>query len=163
MGLYLLMLMNVKLLYHSIKPWILIWKLCWIWGYHSWNSEEFCLLECRAMWSCESQQTFRKIISPPFLRSKNKPMKNPVCFMLVPCLAYFSNLNMEVIRSTEISIIFNWTTRGYTPEDRTLHSHRRENLRFNCSYYNIIIIQYLLLRKFMCAKLGLPFRRNYVQ
>jgi hypothetical protein len=140
MGLYLLMLMNVKWLYYTIKPWILIWKFCWIWGYHSWNFEEFCLLECRAILSSESQQTLRRNTSHPFLRPNNKPMKNPVCFILVPGLAYFSNLKMKVIRSSEMFVIFNRTTRGYTPEDRTLHRHRCENLQFNCNSYNMIIL-----------------------
>jgi hypothetical protein len=36
---------------------------------------------------------------------------------------------MEAIYSSETSVDFQRTTRRYTPEDRTLHDHRYENLR----------------------------------
>jgi hypothetical protein len=44
------------------------------------------------------------------------------------CFAYPSNLKMEATCSSETSADFQWTTWGYTPEDRTLHNHRCENL-----------------------------------
>jgi hypothetical protein len=61
------------------------------------------------------------------------------CFTLVSCLAYSSILKMETIFSSETSVHFQRTTRRYVPEDRTLHNHRCENLKFqnneeNCGY-----------------------------
>jgi hypothetical protein len=57
------------------------------------------------------------------------------CSMLDSCMAYSSNLKMEATCSFETSVDFQWTTRRYIPEDRTLCDHRRENLK---SYtYNV--------------------------
>jgi hypothetical protein len=39
--------------------------------------EDFYLLGCNAVWSVESQATFRRNMSPPSLRQKNKPRKKP--------------------------------------------------------------------------------------
>jgi hypothetical protein len=43
---------------------------------------------------------------------------------LVSCSAFSSNLNMEVTCSSETSVDFQWTTRRYIAEGRTLHKHR---------------------------------------
>jgi hypothetical protein len=51
------------------------------------------------------------------------------CFMLLSCSAYFLTLKMEAICSSEKSVHFQWTTRRYIPEDRTLHNHCCENLK----------------------------------
>jgi hypothetical protein len=44
-------------------------------------------------------------------------------------LADFSTLNMEAIRSSEMSVQSTTSTRRHTPEDGILYSHRRENLK----------------------------------
>jgi hypothetical protein len=49
--------------------------------------------------------------------------------MLVSCSAYPSTLNMKATFSSETSVSFQRTTRRYMPEHRTLHNHRRENLK----------------------------------
>jgi hypothetical protein len=41
-------------------------------------------------------------------------------FMLVSCLAYSSTLKMEATCCSEMSVDFQWTTRHYIPEHRTL-------------------------------------------
>jgi hypothetical protein len=38
-------------------------------------------------------------------------------------------LNTVATFSSETWVDFQWTTRGYIPEDRTLHNHRSENLK----------------------------------
>jgi hypothetical protein len=53
---------------------------------------------------------------------------------LVSRLAYSSTLNMEVTRSSEMSVDFQWTIRRCVPEDRTVHNHSCENRR---SYIDI--------------------------
>jgi hypothetical protein len=71
--------------------------------------------------------TFRRNISPPPSGS-NKPSSIPVwkqvtvhAFTLVSCSAY-STLKVEVVRSSKMSVHFQWTTRCYIPEDNsTLH------------------------------------------
>jgi hypothetical protein len=42
------------------------------------------------------------------------------CFMLVSCVAYFSNLKMEKTCSFESSVYFQQTARRYIPEDKIL-------------------------------------------
>jgi hypothetical protein len=54
----------------------------------------------------------------------------PPAFTLVSCLAYPSNLKMEATCSSQTSVDFQRTTRRYIPEDRTLHNHRCENLKY---------------------------------
>jgi hypothetical protein len=54
----------------------------------------------------------------------------PPVFTLVSCFAYYSNLKMEAAHSSENSIDFQRTKRYYIPEDRTVHNHRCENLKF---------------------------------
>jgi hypothetical protein len=46
------------------------------------------------------------------------------------CLAYSSTLKTEAKWSSEMSVVFQRTTRRYMMlEDRTLHNHRFENLK----------------------------------
>jgi hypothetical protein len=54
-------------------------------------------------------------MSPPSSGSKDS-----AGYLLVSCLAYTSTLKMEAVRSSETSVDFQWTTRRYIPEDRTL-------------------------------------------
>jgi hypothetical protein len=44
-------------------------------------------------------------------------------------LAYCSTLKMEAIHYSETKADFQWTTRHYIAEDRTLHNHSCENLK----------------------------------
>jgi hypothetical protein len=50
---------------------------------------------------------------------------------LVSCLAFSLALKMEAIYSSDTSLVFQWTTWRYIPEDVTLHNHRCKNLRVN--------------------------------
>jgi hypothetical protein len=50
-------------------------------------------------------------------------------FTLIFFLAYSSTLKMEAICSSEISVGFKCTTRGYIPEDSTLQNHCSENVK----------------------------------
>jgi hypothetical protein len=59
--------------------------------------EELYLPDSNAMWSVETQPTFRRNMSPPL----------PSAFALGSCSAYFSTLRMEVICSSETPIHFN--------------------------------------------------------
>jgi hypothetical protein len=59
------------------------------------------------------------------------------CVLLASCLAYSSTLNMYAACSSETSVAFYRTTRGYIPEDSTLHSHRCVNLKFNKIVINL--------------------------
>jgi hypothetical protein len=89
------------------------------------NEEEYRLLGYNAMWFVESQPTFRRSMLLPSSGSKNKPSKKPVFashFMLVSCLVYFSTLKMEATCFSGKSVHFQWTTRRYIPEDKTLHN-----------------------------------------
>jgi hypothetical protein len=42
------------------------------------------------------------------------------CFMLLFWLAYYVTVKMEATRSLETSADYQWTTKYYIPEDRTL-------------------------------------------
>jgi len=42
---------------------------------------------------------------------------------------WFIALMMEAVRTSEMSVNFNMTTRRYIPEDNRLHTRRRENLK----------------------------------
>jgi hypothetical protein len=53
------------------------------------------------------------------------------CFLLVFCLAYSSNLQIEVIHSSETPVYFYRTTRCYNPDDHALHCYQCENLKSN--------------------------------
>jgi hypothetical protein len=50
------------------------------------------------------------------------------CFMLISCLHYSLTLQIEAIRSSDTSIVFE-PLHGLIPEDRTLHSDRCESLK----------------------------------
>jgi hypothetical protein len=91
---------------------------------------EYHLLGYNAVYSVESQPTFRWNISPP---SSETTVKAELClspaFTLVSCSAYSSILKMEAISSTEMSVDFQRTARRYIPEDSTLRNKRCENLK----------------------------------
>jgi hypothetical protein len=50
------------------------------------------------------------------------PQKAELFFILVSCLGYSSTLEMEATCFSETSVDFEWTTRRYIPEGRTLHN-----------------------------------------
>jgi hypothetical protein len=56
------------------------------------------------------------------------------CLLLVSCLACSSNLKMEAICSSAMSVDFHRTTPHYIPEDITIHRHRCVNLKTNMAY-----------------------------
>jgi hypothetical protein len=92
---------------------------------------------------------FRRSTSSPSSGMKSKPSKKPAllaaCFMLFSCLAYYLTLKMEVTRFSDMSVIFQWTTWYYIPEDRTpghfpfLHYHT-----LNSETLHILSTEYLL-------------------
>jgi hypothetical protein len=88
------------------------------------RDEELYLLRYEAVWSVESQPTFRRNISPP------AELCLPAAFTLVFCPAYFSTLRMESICYSETSVDFQRTTRRYIPEDSTLHNYRCGSLKY---------------------------------
>jgi hypothetical protein len=51
------------------------------------------------------------------------------CFMRVSCLAYSSTLKMEATFFSEASVNFQWTTRCYITEGRTVDKHPCESLK----------------------------------
>jgi hypothetical protein len=70
-------------------------------------------------------------------RARNQSESNlclPPTFMLVSCSAYSSALKMEAICSSGTSVDSQRTTRGYIPEDGTLHNHRCENRKSYIGY-----------------------------
>jgi hypothetical protein len=82
---------------------------CNIWDSHSGCYEEFCLLECNAVWALLG-----------------------ICFTLISYLAYSSALNLEATSSTETSEDFQRSTRRYISEDITLqYVYNSEYLYFN--------------------------------
>jgi hypothetical protein len=60
-----------------------------------------------------------------------------VCFMLVSCLAYSLTLKMESICSPEMSVGFHLTTWHFIAEEKTLRSHRLENLNSNLIHVDL--------------------------
>jgi hypothetical protein len=62
--------------------------------------------------------------------SQTKNLLLDTCLMLVSCIAYSSTLKMEAMCSSETSGYFQRTTHRYIPENRTLHNHSCENLKF---------------------------------
>jgi hypothetical protein len=80
--------------------------------------EEFCLLGYNTVYSVKSQPKFRRSISPPSSGNqregggKQSPDSWP----------------------SETSVVFQLSTRRYIPEDRTLHNHRCENLKFSYTH-----------------------------
>jgi hypothetical protein len=81
--------------------------------------------------------SLRMNMSPPSSGS-NKSCKKPpwkhVASKLVSCLA--STQKIDEMCSSKTSVDFQRTTRRYTPEDRTLHNHRCEDLK---SYIALIV------------------------
>jgi hypothetical protein len=95
---------------------------------------------CRSIQS-ENQPTYREKISFLYSGLKSKPSKKRrdllAAFLLLG-LAYFSTLTIEAIFSSETSVHFLYTTRGYITQDRNLRSHRCENLqsyKLNCIFH----------------------------
>jgi hypothetical protein len=68
-------------------------------------------------------------MSPPFSELKMVVLL-ATCFTQVSCLAYSLTLKMEAIWSSKMYVAFQQTAWRYIPEDRTLHHHCRENLKF---------------------------------
>jgi hypothetical protein len=124
--------------------------------------EESYLLGYKAVWSVESQPTFRRKMSPPHSGSKIKPSKktgwkqvvsrlyafialcyagcSPPVFTLVSCLDCSSTLKMEAKFSSETSVDFQRTARSYIPQYRTLHNRRFENLKSYIFIWSVIHI-----------------------
>jgi hypothetical protein len=50
--------------------------------------------------------------------------------LLVPCLAYYTTLNTEVICSSDISGALK-TSQHYNPEDHIIHSHQHKYQKSN--------------------------------
>jgi hypothetical protein len=89
--------------------------------------------------------TFRRNISSPSSGPKSKEARNrenqtaiSPCHMLllVSCLAYSSTVKMGAICSSKTPGFYR-TTRRHNSEDRTLHSHRLENLNSNTVNYGL--------------------------
>jgi hypothetical protein len=79
------------------------------------------------MQSIDSRDVPEKHIASTFSVEKKakeetslKQVASRTSFMLVSCLAYFSNLKMEATCSSETSVDFQRTTRRYVPEDKAL-------------------------------------------
>jgi hypothetical protein len=78
-----------------------------------------------AVYSDESPQMW-----PPSSKQEtgNRILLGP-CFILISCLAYFSDLMMMAICSSETSVDVHQATLFWAPDDRNLHSHRWEDLK----------------------------------
>jgi hypothetical protein len=72
-----------------------------------------------AVFSVESQPTFRRNMPPSSPVSKNKQTLSPP-FTLVYCSAYFFTLKMEAVCPSDTSVNTQRTTRRYIPQDGTL-------------------------------------------
>jgi hypothetical protein len=59
-------------------------------------------------------------------------------------LKFSSTLRMEAICSSETSAEYQRTTRHYISEDRTLHNHRCENLRFHWLTLFIFFVSFFI-------------------
>jgi hypothetical protein len=64
-------------------------------------------------------------------------------FMLVSCLANYSTLKIKATCSSETSVDFERTTRGYITEYNTLHNHRFENLKSYIAKYLFSLLRTL--------------------
>jgi hypothetical protein len=95
------------------------------------NSEQF--MDWHSFSHCTVQITVyrRKMSSSVFWDMSCSPLYVNRClrallatwFMLVSCMVYSATLKMEATSSSETSVDFQWTTRRYIPENRTLHNH----------------------------------------
>jgi hypothetical protein len=89
--------LTVSVLYICLSSTSVPYFKCRIWSSHSVCYELFCLLGYNFVYYVESQPTFRRNNSPPYLLS--------VCFVLVSCMAYSLNLKAKVT-SSETSVHF---------------------------------------------------------
>jgi hypothetical protein len=107
---------------------------------------EYFLPGCDAMYSGTGSPTFRRNILHSSSRSDSKLARklarNREQEELV---AYCPTLKKKAVCSSETSVNSYWTTRRYMPEDVTLHSDRRENLKSvmlsffkRCLYLNML-------------------------
>jgi hypothetical protein len=65
-------------------------------------------------------------------------------FVLVPCLSSSSStLKMRETCPSETSVDFQWITRYYIPEDRTLHIHRYEKLESHLLFWTLCISDFI--------------------
>jgi hypothetical protein len=84
---------------------------------------------------------FRRNVSPPFSRTRNKPSKKSAgratSFMFVSCLVYSSTLKMKATCSSETPTEFQRTARRYIPRDRTLSNTfvREQNPNLGALFY----------------------------
>jgi hypothetical protein len=146
---------SINVTFHSTEIWLLIsYSLCTHWTDKHTAAETICLLRAtcffftlitriitflrhvqkllitlgnNAMYSAESQLTFRRSISPPSSGSKNKPSH------LLPrwYLARFILRPWRWKRNVppKHRLAFKRTARRYMPEGSTLHNHCCENLK----------------------------------
>jgi hypothetical protein len=70
---------------------------------------------------------------PRKLRAENRAL-HAAKFLLITCLTYCLTLKMEAVWSSETSVILYWNTRRHISGDGTLHSHHREDLKFNAIF-----------------------------
>jgi hypothetical protein len=88
--------------------------------------EEFCLLRYNAVWSSESQSTFRRIIWPPSTELKSKPSKKQAWNR--------QQKQMKAICSSKLSVFTG--LHGVISEETTFHRHRCKNLKFYIYWAN---------------------------
>jgi hypothetical protein len=87
-------------------------NICGIWGSHSGDYEEYCLLGYNYMLSVESQPKFQSNILLPSSESINKLSMKPAwsclppAFVLVSCFVYSLTLKTETICSSEMLFDF---------------------------------------------------------
>jgi hypothetical protein len=76
-------------------------------GSHGGDYEEFCLLG--------NQSTFRRNISPPLSRSKNKTSEVLYCLLHIDFLLDISTVNMEAMCSSETSVYIHHIAQRTSP------------------------------------------------
>jgi hypothetical protein len=112
-----------------------IFLFCRIWGSPSGGYEEWYLLGYKVVYSVESKPMFRRNISTHLQGWKNNLSKKSL-WKQVASIAYFSTLKIEVIYSSETSVEFQQTTRGYVPED----------YKYASSYFVAAVVKLSVLR-----------------